>query len=97
MDGIGKGISLSVFLLVVFFGCDRSVEVREGTKTEVAQDVRYRKDLEEIRRSLKGDIKIKLRKDGKGSYSWEIAGKDPQEIIRANTILRKRISDEKNE
>jgi len=71
--------------------------VKGGARPEVVQDVQSRKDLEEIRKSLKGDIKIKLRKDGKGAYSWEIAGKDPQEIIRANNVLIKRISDEKRE
>ena len=97
MDGIGKRISLTVLLFAVLFGCDRPVEVKGGAGREVVQDVQYRKDLEEIRKSLKGDIKIKLRKDGKGAYSWEIAGKDPQEIIKANSVLVKRISDEKRE
>ena len=97
MDGIGKRISLTVLLFAVLFGCDRAAEVKGGAGPEVVQDVQYRKDLEEIRKSLKGDIKIRLRKDGKGAYSWEIAGKDPQEIIKANSVLVKRISDEKRE
>ena len=97
MDGIGKRVLLLVLLAVALFGCGREAALKEGAKPEVVRDVQYRRELEEIRKSLKGDIKIKLRKDGKGAYSWEIAGKDPQEIIRANDVLRKRISDEKRE
>jgi predicted secreted protein len=49
--------------------------------------------MDEIKKSLKGEVKIKLKKEGKGGYSWEIRGKDAQEILKANEILRKKLSD----
>lgn len=49
--------------------------------------------MEEIRKSLRGDLKIKLKRDGKGAYMWEITGKDTQEVLKANEILRKKLGD----
>ncbi|HBL23563.1 MAG TPA: hypothetical protein DDZ40_05535 [Deltaproteobacteria bacterium] len=97
MGGIGKTLSVSVLLVATFSGCGREAAIKEPVKTGAVSDVRHGKELEEIRKSLRGDIKIKLRRDGKGAYSWEIAGKDPQEIIRADSTLSKRISDGKPE
>ena len=58
-----------------------------------AADVQYKKEMDEIKKSLKSDLKIKLKRDGKGAYVWEITGKDPQEILKANEVLRKRLGD----
>lgn len=41
---------------------------------------------------MRGDIRIKLRRDGKGTCSWEITGKDPQEIVRADAVLGRRFN-----
>ncbi len=49
--------------------------------------------MDEVRQSIKSEVKIKLKKDGKGTYSWEIQGKDPQEILKANEALRKKLGD----
>jgi len=97
MGCIGKTLSVSVLIIAVCSGCGREAAIKEPARTGVVSDVQHRKELEEIRKTLRGDIKIKLRRDGKGVCSWEIAGKDPQEIIRADSVLSKRISDGKRE
>jgi len=97
MRGVGKTLSVLVVIVAVSSGCGREAPVKEVARTGTASDVQHRKELEEIRKSLRGDIKIKLRRDGKGTCSWEIAGKDPQEIIRADSALSKRISGGKPE
>ena len=61
-------------------------------KKHAVSDVEYRKEMEEIKKNIRGDIKVKLKKDGKGAYSWEISGKDAYEVIKANNILSKKIS-----
>lgn len=84
-------------LLIAFslLTCTRPVEVTPKPKAaeSEAADAQYKKEMEEIRKSLKGDLKIKLKRDGKGAYMWEITGKDPQEILKANDALRKRLGD----
>ena len=53
-------------------------------------DDQYAQELNEIKKNIKGEVRIKLKRDGKGeSYSWEITGKDPREILKANDVLAK--------
>jgi hypothetical protein len=84
-------------LLILFslVSCARPVEVAPKPKAAEgeAADVQYKKEMDEIKKSLKSDLKIKLKRDGKGAYVWEITGKDPQEILKANEVLRKRLGD----
>ena len=75
------------------FGCTRVAPVQERG----VQDVHYQKEMEEIKKSMRGDIKIRLKKDGKGAYSWEVSGKDPYEIIKTNSILSKKITSDQRE
>ena len=65
-----------------------------GKKAEDAQkDAAYQKEMDELRKAIKSDVKIKLKKDGKGAYSWEIQGKDPQEVLKANETLKKKLGE----
>ncbi len=73
-------------------GCTRPAPVNEVERQRAVSDQQYRKDMEEIKKTMRGDIKIKLKKDGKGAYSWDISGKDPYEIIKTNNILSKKIN-----
>lgn len=60
---------------------------KEGQK-----DDQYRRELEEIRKGIRGDVKIRLKRDGKGEfYSWEVSGKDANEVLKANDILSKKL------
>jgi len=86
----------TIFLiLLAFISCGKGVDVSSQQKPSEAQaaDGQYQKELDEIKKSLKGDVKIKLKKESKGGYSWEIAGKDAQEILKANEALRKKLND----
>lgn len=59
---------------------------------EVQADDQYAQELNEIKKNIKGEVRIKLKRDGKGeSYSWEITGKDPREILKANDVLAKKL------
>ncbi|HOE18183.1 MAG TPA: hypothetical protein PLX02_11030 [Syntrophorhabdaceae bacterium] len=85
---------IAILLVVLFFfSCSNGVELAQlqGKAGEQDSGERYQKELDEIKKTLKGDIKIKLKKDGKGGYSWEITGKDAHEIIKANDILVKKL------
>jgi len=43
---------------------------------------------------LPPEVKIKLRRDGKDNYSWELSGSDADEILKINEKLRKRLGGE---
>ena len=83
-------IAAAVFLAA----CTGRGEVTPANKVaEPQKDVAYQKEMEELRKSIKSEVKIKLKKDGKGAYSWEIQGKDPQEVLKVNETLQKKLGD----
>jgi hypothetical protein len=86
---------IPLVMLLLITGCNRITEtvVPDKPAQEKAADTQYSKDIEEIRKGLKGDIRLKLKKDAKGGYSWEITGKDIQEVLKANDAFRKKLSD----
>jgi outer membrane biogenesis lipoprotein LolB len=83
------------FIVLTLISCSKGMELPSQKKTseEQGMEAQYQKELDEIKKSLKGDVKIKLKKDGKGGYSWEITGKDAQEVLKTNEALRKKLSD----
>lgn len=40
------------------------------------------------------EVKIKLKKDGKDSYSWELTGSDADQVLKVNEKLRKQLGGE---
>jgi outer membrane biogenesis lipoprotein LolB len=89
------GMRLFAILLacLLFCACTRppeSAAIKAGQ--EARGDEQYKKELDEIRKNMKGDLRIKLKRDGKGDfYTWEISGKDAAEVLKANGVLVKRL------
>lgn len=81
---------------MMIFSCNNSGKVdthnKQATDGNANSEAQYKNELDEIRKSIKGETKIKVKKDAKG-YSWEITGKDPQEVLKANDTLKKRLGD----
>ncbi|MCX7966011.1 MAG: hypothetical protein N2596_05245 [Syntrophorhabdaceae bacterium] len=86
-------ISLIFFMISCSKAPEKNLHEIKETKVSKDGDMPSQKELEEIKKSLKGDIRIKLKKDPKGGYSWEITGKDANEVLKVNETLRKRLSD----
>jgi len=42
---------------------------------------------------LPPEVKIKLKKDGKDSYSWELSGSDVDQILKVNEKLKKKLGE----
>lgn len=84
----------TIFVIVLaLISCSKGADVPSKTSETQGLEGQYQKELDEIKKSLKGDVKIKLKKESKGGYSWEVTGKDAQEILKANDALRKKLSD----
>jgi hypothetical protein len=81
-----------VFMVLFFslFACSRDQSLPTGQDRPPDQSSR---DLEEMKKNLKGDVRVKLKKDGKGTYSWEISGRDAQEVLKTNEVLKKKLSE----
>ena len=89
-----------MMILMLLAGCSGKADVPPGKKVDETQkdagypkDATYQKEMDELRKSIRSEVKIELKKDGKGSYSWEIQGKDPQEVLKVNETLRKKLGD----
>ena len=81
-------------IVILLASCTGTADVTPGKKgDETQKDAAYQKEMDELRKSIKSEVKIKLKKDAKGGYSWEIQGKDPQEVLRVNETLRKKLGD----
>ena len=87
------GVLVAFLVLLSLFSCSKGTEipVKQRPAADQASESQYKKEMEEVRKSLRGDIKIKLKREGKGTYSWEITGKDAQEVLKTNEILKKRL------
>jgi len=92
-------IILAIILVTAsLFACSKAPESlpHPETPSNTGKEEQYKKELEEIKKNLNGDIKIKLRKDGKGDfYSWEISGKDAIDVLKANDILSRKLDRQK--
>ena len=87
-------IFATLVILMLLAGCTGKADVTPPKKVdEVQKDSEYQKEMDDLRKSIKSEVRIKLKKDGKGSYSWEIQGKDPQEVLKVNETLRKKLGD----
>ena len=91
----GMRLFAIVLAFLLFSTCTRPPESAPiKTGQEARGDEQYKKELDEIRKDIKGDLRIKLKKDGKGDfYSWEISGKDAAEVLKANDVLVKKLGD----
>jgi hypothetical protein len=86
--------AVSILLgLALLFGCSKPPEATPPKQSvDTQKEEQYKRELDEIRKTIKGEVKIKLKKDGKGDYySWEISGKDANDILKANDTLTKKL------
>ena len=56
--------------------------------------VMVEKEKGEKEEPLPPEVKIKLKKDGKDNYSWELSGSDVDQILKVNEKLRKQVTGE---
>ena len=86
-DGKSNVLLLMVFLVILFiYACSR---------TEDKQQQPVFKQVPQIQ-EIKPErpAKIKLKRDSKEGYSWEISGDDVEEIIKADKKLRNDLKSE---
>jgi hypothetical protein len=51
------------------------------------------REKEEKLQPLPAEVKIKLKKDGKDNYSWELNSSDVDQILKVNEKLKKRLGE----
>ena len=85
-------LSVSVFLLIA---CEKkSLPPQTKSESPSVPKVIVEKEKVEKEQPLPPEVKIKLKKDGKDSYSWELTGSDVDQILKVNEKLRKQLGGE---
>ena len=80
----------------VFGGCKgKGLAPEEKPQVSPVPKVVMDKERAEREQPLPPEVKIKLKKDGKDTYSWELSGSDVDQILKVNERLRKQLGGEK--
>jgi hypothetical protein len=88
---------LIVIVALIFFliACEKKSLPPQGkSESSSVPKVIVEKEKIEKEQPLPPEVKIKLKKDGKDSYSWELTGSDVDQILKVNEKLRKQLGGE---
>ena len=88
-----------IFLVWIFFfvACEKKSAPPQGkSENSSIPKVIVEKGKIEKEQPLPPEVKIKLKKDGKDSYSWELTGSDVDQLLKVNGKLRKQLEGEKS-
>jgi hypothetical protein len=82
-------------VLAILSACDGKPSPPQG-KPEVlpVPKVIVEKERVEKEELLPPEVKIKLKRDGKDNYSWELSGSEVEQILKVNETLRKNLGGE---
>ncbi len=87
-----------LFIVLLMASCGGNPASPSGKpETPAVPKVVLEKEKTEKEPPLPPDVKIRLKRDGKDNYSWELSGSDVDEILKANDKLRKRLTPEKSQ
>ena len=79
------------WLAFVLIACEGKPLSTQG-KSEVPSVPKVIVEKEKMERSQPPpEVKIRLKKDGKDGYSWELSGSDVDQILKVNEKLRKQL------
>lgn len=82
-------------LMIFWAGCDRQPSpVQEKTEATPVPKITVEKEKVEREDPFPPEVKIKLRRDGKDNYSWELSGSDADQILKVNEKLKKKLAGE---
>jgi biopolymer transport protein ExbD len=86
---------LLVILIFFFIACEKKSPSSQGKlESQSVPKVVVEKEKVEKEPPLPPEVKIKLKKDGKDSYSWELTGSDVDQILKVNEKLRRQLGGE---
>jgi hypothetical protein len=94
---MNKILAGGLFATLILIGCEKktlsSPEKPEGSPIP---KVVVEKDRGEKTRPLPPEVKIRLKRDGKEQYSWELSSSDVEQLLKVNEELRKGLKKEQS-
>ena len=96
LKAMKKVFIFSVALFFFVIACEKkSFPPQAKSESSPAPKVIVEKEKVEREQPLPPEVKIKLKKDGKDNYSWELSGSDADQILKVNEKLRKQLGGER--
>jgi hypothetical protein len=82
-------------ILFTFTACEnRPSSLREKTESPPVPKIVVEREKTDQESPFPPEVKIRLRRDGKDNYSWELSGSDVDQILKVNEKLRKKVGRE---
>src|SRR3972149_10133031 len=90
-------VILCVLACFFLLSCEKKPPATPGrSEGRPEAKVIVEREKEERRQPLPPEVKIKLKKDGKDNYSWELNSSDADQILRENEKLKKNLGEKSN-
>lgn len=91
-SGMKKFLAIAVMMVFVFVACEKNPVPPQGkAEAPPVSKIVVEREKTEKEQPLPPEVKIKLKKDGKDTYSWELNGSDVDQILKVNEKLRKQL------
>jgi hypothetical protein len=85
---------LSLLIVLFVASCEGKPLLPRETRIPSVSKVILEKEKMEREEFPPPEVKIKLKRDGKDNYSWEINGSDVNQILNVNEKLRRQLTGE---
>lgn len=90
-----KHIIVLCVLLTIIVACDgKGSSPQEKPEGLSVTKVAVEKEKVQKEEPPPPEVKIKLKRDGKDNYSWELSGSDVNELLKINEKLKKQLGGE---
>jgi hypothetical protein len=93
MRGVGP---FFIWMILLITACGGSGPPSPPGKTEapIVPKIVVEKEKIDREEAFPPEVKIRLKRDGKDTYSWELSGSDVDQILRINEKLKKQLGRE---
>ncbi len=87
-------LAFSIMTIVLLIACEKkSVPPQTSSENQPVPKVVVEREKVQREPPLPPEVKIKLKKDGKDNYSWELSGSDADQILKVNDKMRKQLGE----
>ena len=87
-----RSLAFCLWMAIFAIGCEgKSLAPQSKSETAPVSKAVVAMEKLEGETAFSPEVKIKLKRDGKDNYSWEISGSDVNQILKVNDKLIKRL------
>ena len=82
-------------ILFTFTACEnRPPPLREKSESPPVPKLVLEQEKSDPKPAFPPEVKIRLKRDGKDTYSWELSGSDVDQILKVDEKLKKKVGRE---